>query len=47
MLRLDDRLGSVGVIPRAMGTGHLDDEGPWLVPMGEYSGGKESGVWGW
>lgn len=26
---LDARLGNVGVIPRAMETGHLDDEGHW------------------
>lgn len=25
------RLGNVGVIPRAMDTGHLDDEGHWGV----------------
>lgn len=25
---LEARLGSVGIIPRAMGTGRLDEEGP-------------------
>lgn len=28
LVGLDARLGSVGVIPRAMGTGNLDEEGP-------------------